>query len=97
MKAGGAITADLAERDVLGGCYPAGVTTDEDRRRWNQCLLLALGYYRVFEPGALPVEFASEKIQMAWAIYNQDRGQYPTGTDAELVEEIVDARAGGWL
>jgi hypothetical protein len=77
------ILAWLDERDVAGGFYPTRVVDEEDRRRWNQCRLLALALYREFEPSMLPGEYSQSVFMMAGSIYVEDRTVFLTGTDDE--------------
>src|SRR5579862_291403 len=91
------ILARLAERDVGNGHYPSGVVGLEDRRRWNQAVLVSLAAYHTYVPSMLPGEYRQERFSLALSIYRQDRDELPTGTEEELLDEIGDALGRGWL
>ena len=91
------ILASLAERDVLGTCYPEGVSAPEERRRWNQARLVALAIYHGFEPSMLVGEYTQELYLMAGSIFRQSQDAFPTGTDEELASEVATAVESEWL
>jgi hypothetical protein len=92
-----AILEQLAERDVATGHYPTPVVSREERRRWNQAILLSLAIYYAYVPSMLVGEYSQERFALALSIYRQDRDEFPTGSDEELADEIASAVAQGWL
>jgi hypothetical protein len=84
--------SNLHDRDVLGGGYPSGITTIDERRRWNQARLVALALARTSEPDMPNTEFI---YRTARSIYGAT--EFAAGTEEELAAEIADARAEGWL
>jgi hypothetical protein len=87
----------LEERDALGGYYPSGAVTPEDRRRWNEARLLALAIYHTFVPSMLAGEYSSELYLMSSSIYGQSRTEFTTGTDEKLASAVAMAVERGWL
>ena len=92
-----AILEQLAEHDVAHGHYPTTAASREDRRRWNQAILLSLAIYHAHVPSMLPGEYSQERFSLAASIYGQDRSAFPTGSNEELADEIASAVAQGWL
>lgn len=91
------VLSSLDVLDVTGGRYPLDVTEPDDRLRWNQSLLVSLALYHAHVTAMLPGEYAQELHLMAGAIYRQSRTEFPTGTRAELSEDIEAAIELGWL
>lgn len=91
------VMSRLDSRDVVGGAYPSGLVTEEQRRRWNQARLISLALHHVHEDGMLPGEYSQSVYMLALSIFRQDPAIYTTGTPDELRQEVEFALKQGWL